>query len=60
MPPVPDRETGHAAPEPFYEPLINSKMVADVPLTGLSFIVPSFEKNQKSVIESAVPLQRIF
>jgi hypothetical protein len=31
----------HAAPEPFYqpldEPLINSKMVAEVPLAGLSF-----------------------
>ena len=27
----------HAAPEPFYEPLINSEMVAEVPLAGLSF-----------------------
>ena len=25
MPPVPDRETGHAGPEPVYEPLINSE-----------------------------------
>jgi hypothetical protein len=30
--PVRDQETGHSAPEP----LINSKVVADVPLTGLS------------------------
>jgi len=37
VPPVPDRETGHAAPEPVYEPLINSKMVAEVPLAGPSF-----------------------
>ena len=35
--PAPERETGHAAPEPFYEPLINSNMVAEVPLNGLSF-----------------------
>ena len=27
----------HAAPEPLYEPLINSKMVAELPLAGLSF-----------------------
>jgi hypothetical protein len=30
VPPIPDRKTGHAAPEPFYEPLINSNMVAEV------------------------------
>jgi len=32
-------EAGHAAPQPFYEPLINSKMVAEVPLARLSFIL---------------------
>jgi hypothetical protein len=37
-PPAPDREAGHAAREPFYEPLINSKMVAELPLAGLSFV----------------------
>ena len=32
------RRAGHAAPEPFYERLINSEMVAEVPLPGLFFV----------------------
>jgi hypothetical protein len=38
VPLVPNQETGHATPEPLYEPLIHPKMVAEVPLAGLSFL----------------------